>query len=136
VLQALTSPMPGLTTFEKAMAARPEPTVPSADARERSLFASALSRATSPTGQTPQARARDAAEQLVATSLVAPVLKSLRESDGAAAPFAPSQGERSFRQMQDTVLAQRLVKSSNWTLVDQVARRLLKNATTPKEASA
>ncbi|CAG0995128.1 hypothetical protein PHYC_02515 [Phycisphaerales bacterium] len=93
---------------------------------ERELFAATLARARGTNGS-PQVRARDAAEQLIANSLVAPVLKSLRESNGAAAPFAPGPGERTFRAMMDDMVAQRMVKSTHWSLVDSVARRVLRN---------
>src|SRR5262249_14926397 len=58
--------------------------------------------------QTPQERARTAAEQLVATALVQPVLKQLRESNNAAPPFAPNQAERTFRSLFDAAIAQRM----------------------------
>ena len=81
-----------------------------------------------------KARARAGAEELLSVALVQPVLKSLRESNKTAAPFAPSQGERSFRAMMDASLAKNLVKSGNWGLVDRVAQALLRN--TSKEAKA
>jgi len=113
------------------------PTQPSASAQrsldEKHLFSQAISRATAQNAS-PQATARDAAEQLVAVSLVLPVLKSLRESTGAAAPFAPNAAERSFRQMMDSTLAQRLVKSGSWPLVDRVAQRMLSRLPTPDRA--
>jgi len=90
---------------------------------DQRLFSAALARAGA--GKTGKAEAREAAEQLVAASLVSPVLKSLRESTGAAGPFAPGSGERMFRELQDAVLAQRLVKSAHWPLVDTLAQRML-----------
>lgn len=94
---------------------------------ERDLFAATLAKARG-TNDSPESRARDAAEQLIAHSLVAPVLKSLRESNGAAAPFAPGPGERTFRAMMDDMLAQRMVKSTHWPLVDGVAQRMLRKS--------
>lgn len=88
---------------------------------DQRLFSAALARA----GAGGKGEAREAAEQLVAASLVSPVLKSLRESTGAAGPFAPGRGERMFRELQDAVLAQRLVKSAQWPLVDALAQRML-----------
>lgn len=103
-----------------------------AGARTRALsgqreFASILGRA-SELGEggaraTP-AQARDAAEQFVAAALVQPVLKGLRESNGAAEPFKPNSAEQSFRGMMDAQLAQRMVKSRHWPLVDHIASSL------------
>lgn len=78
-----------------------------------------------PDEMTPEQRAAEGAQQLVSVALVQPVLKSLRESNNAAGPFAPSQGERTFRGMMDATLAQRLVTGGHWGLVDHVARTLL-----------
>jgi|GEM_PF-2463353 len=78
-------------------------------------------------------RAREAAEGLVSAALIEPVLKRLRESGGAAAPFAPNAAERSFRQMLDAEFAQRMVKSGRggggWPLVDKLAQDLLARGT-------
>jgi Rod binding domain-containing protein len=76
----------------------------------------------------PEQSARESAEQLVSISLVQPVLKQLRDSDGAAPPFAPTQAERQFRSLMDAELAQRLVRASNFPLVDRLARDLLARA--------
>lgn len=74
----------------------------------------------------PEERARQGAEQLVAVSLVQPILQQMRHSPWAAAPFAPNQAERTFRGMLDAQLAQRLVSQGRWPLVDAVARRVLR----------
>lgn len=105
-------------------------------ARQQSIenqasFASVLSRAqTRPdkVNQSPEQRAREAAEQLVATALVQPVLKQLRETNNAAEPFKPNSAERSFGQMMDTQLSQRIVGSKSWALVDRVADTLMKRS--------
>jgi len=69
-------------------------------------------------------QARQAAEQLVATALVQPILKQLRETNGAAEPFKPGPGEQAFQQLMDTHLAEKLVHSSRWALVDEITKRL------------
>jgi hypothetical protein len=75
--------------------------------------------------------ARTAAEGLVTAALVQPIFKQLRESAGAAPPpFGPGPGERSFRGMLDTTMAQKLVTSQNWPLVDRLARDLLNRSGT------
>jgi Rod binding domain-containing protein len=81
--------------------------------------------ARSKAAQTPEERARSAAEQLVATALVQPVLKQLRESNNAAPPFAPNQAERTFRGLFDAAIAQRMVHAQHWGLVDRLARGML-----------
>lgn len=70
-----------------------------------------------------ESQARDAARNLIAHALVLPILKQFRETNNAAAPFAPNQAERAFGSVMDQELASRLV-SSKWGLVDAVARRL------------
>jgi hypothetical protein len=107
-------------------AARPD----ARDAGERRMFDAALARARKDLAASPQGRAREAAEQLVATSLVNPLLKMVRESTKAVGPFAPGAGERTFGQMQDAIVAQRLVKAAHWPLVDTLAQRMLRDRTT------
>ncbi|MBI1191381.1 MAG: hypothetical protein GC200_11960 [Tepidisphaera sp.] len=88
--------------------------------------------------QTPEQKARKAAEELISTALIGPVFKGLRESNNAAEPFKPNAAERSFGQMLDTTLAQRMVSSAHWGLVDSVAQKLLRKAepegATPEKA--
>ncbi|QOJ01780.1 MAG: hypothetical protein HRU70_15365 [Phycisphaeraceae bacterium] len=78
-------------------------------------------------GKPPETVARDAAEQFVAMTFVQPMLKGLRDSGGAAAPFAPTQAEKQFRGLLDADLARRIVGASNWPLVDRLARDLLQD---------
>lgn len=70
--------------------------------------------------------AKTAAEQLVATTFVMPMLKRFRESNNAAAPFAPTSAEKSLRGLADTALAENIVRKSNWPLVEQLAQRMLR----------
>lgn len=77
-------------------------------------------------GRSDAERSREAAEKLVSTTLVEPVLKQLRESNNAAAPFAPTQGEKQFGTLLDHRLAHDIVKSANFPMVDRLARDLLK----------
>jgi len=92
-------------------------------ARSQRDFAAVLSRAR--TGETPEARAREAAESLVAITLLQPVLSQLRESELAAPPFEPTPAEKQFRALQDARLAQDIVRRSNFPLVERVARGVL-----------
>ena len=95
---------------------------------EQREFQSLVGRAAALVEGTPDGadKARDAAEQFVAQALVQPVFKSVRASNGAAEPFRPNAAEQSFRGMMDAQLAQRLVKSRNWALVDHIAASLQK----------
>jgi Rod binding domain-containing protein len=68
-----------------------------------------------------QDKAREAAEEFVSVTFVQPLLKQLRESNHAAAPFAPTQGEKQFRSLADAEIARRIVKASRWGLVDRIA---------------
>jgi Rod binding domain-containing protein len=97
-------------------------------------FAGALGRAVE-AGASPGARAREAAEQLVAQTFVVPMLKELRQSDRSAPPFAPSQGEKQFRALMDVELAQRMVKASRFGLVERLARDLLQQSEPAAEAA-
>lgn len=69
------------------------------------------------------AESLEAAKKLVAHALVLPILKQFRETNQAAAPFAPNQAEKAFGSVMDQEMASRLV-SSGWGLVEAVARRL------------
>jgi len=69
---------------------------------------------------------RAAAEEFVAIGLVQPILASMRELNQAAEPFAAGAAERRFGPMLDAEIAQRIVRSANFGLVDSVARQLLR----------
>lgn len=93
--------------------------------RQRS-FTEVLSKATGEGERAgPEDRARQAARDFVAMAFVQPVLKQLRESNHTAAPFAPGPGERQFRALMDAEIARKVVGSSDWPLVDRLARQLL-----------
>lgn len=68
--------------------------------------------------------ARAAAEELVAITMIQPILASLRESNMAADPFGPGDAERRFGPMWDAAIAHRIVKARGFGLVDEVARRV------------
>ena len=75
--------------------------------------------------RTPEERARSAAEDFVATSLVEPLLKSVREANEAPAPWGPSDVEKSFGSLMDADRARQIVRSSSFGIVDRLARDLL-----------
>jgi Rod binding domain-containing protein len=102
---------------------------------DQELFSQVISRAKANPDETPEQKARGAAQQLVATALVQPVLKQLRESNNAAPPFAPNEAERTFRSLSDAALAQRMVGSEHWELVNVLARRMLTKMGTRAESA-
>ena len=67
---------------------------------------------------------REAAEELVAITLVQPILAQLRESEMAAEPFAPGEGEKRFGALYDAEIARRMVQSQSFPLVDALARQM------------
>lgn len=71
-------------------------------------------------------QARTAAQQFVAVSLVQPLLSQLRASNAASGVFAPSQGEKQFQAMYDAQIAERIVKASNFGIVDKLTEQLMK----------
>lgn len=72
--------------------------------------------------------ARSAAQRFVSLAFVEPIFKQMRETANAAAPFAPSSGERQFRSMLDAQVALRIVERGKWPLVDRLARDLVASA--------
>ena len=91
--------------------------------REQGAFNDALGRAAA--AQNPAAAARKAAEEFVATVFVNPILQQLRETNDAAEPFAPTQGEKMFRSMLDQRIASDIVSRGDWPLVQRLTNDLL-----------
>ncbi|MGQ0627548.1 MAG: hypothetical protein ACT4PL_05530 [Phycisphaerales bacterium] len=75
---------------------------------------------------TPRERARRAAQDFVAVSLIEPVLKNLRETSQAAAPFGPGAGEKQFRQLADAQVARQIARATRFPLVESIAANLLR----------
>jgi Rod binding domain-containing protein len=73
------------------------------------------------------AQARTAAEGLVSTTFIEPILKQVRESNTAPPPFGPSRAEKQFSSLLDTKLADEIVHAANFPLVDRIASQLLRN---------
>ena len=71
---------------------------------------------------------REAAEKLVATTLVEPILKQLREANNTPPPFGPGAGEKQFRSLGDAHAAREIVRSSRFELVDRLAQDLRAHA--------
>lgn len=77
--------------------------------------------------KTSEERARDAAEKLVATTLIEPILKEVRANNRAAAPFAPTQAEKQFGSLLDHRLANDIASATNFPIVDRLAQDLLRS---------
>jgi hypothetical protein len=78
--------------------------------------------------QDPAEQHREAAEKLVATTLVEPILKQLREANNTPPPFGPGAGEKQFRSLGDAHAAREIVRSSRFELVDRLAQDLRSHA--------
>lgn len=79
-------------------------------------------------GASIEQKAISTAEQLVAVSLVQPLLSQMRETSRAAPPFAPTQAEKQIRALQDAGVAQQIVRSSRFPIVERLARGMLDRA--------
>ncbi|MCB9838830.1 MAG: hypothetical protein H6813_05785 [Phycisphaeraceae bacterium] len=100
------------------------------DARSE-RFDSALRRALGGDQRTTETP-RQAAQEFIAIALVQPVLAQLRETNQAAAPFAPGDVEKRFGPLLDAEIAHRMVRSSGWGLVDAVESRLTQRLAEPQ----
>jgi len=79
---------------------------------------------------------REAAEELVAITLVQPILAQLRESDMGAEPFAPSEGEKQFGALYDAEIARQMVRGRSFPLVDALARQMRERAQSAEALSS
>lgn len=73
-------------------------------------------------------QARQAAEQLVASALVTPMLSEIREEPLNAGLFHGGLAEDSFRQQMDGILADRIVKSERFPLVDRIYEQVMRRS--------
>lgn len=103
--------------------------------RRQEDFSSTLARAHSSANTTPEQQAREAAEEFVSMALVQPLLAQLRETNHAAPPFKPTQGERQFQGLADAHIARQVVRSSRFPLVDRLARNLLEHGRKAKASA-
>lgn len=91
--------------------------------RAQRSFGSTLGAMTGKTGDL--ADTRKAAEEFVSIAFVEPVLRSLRESNHAPEPFAPTEAEKTFGPLLDAEISKQIVAHERYGLVDAVARQLL-----------
>lgn len=74
--------------------------------------------------------ARVAAQKLISSAMIMPILSSLRESPFLQeGPLAPGIGEQRFMPMLDQLLADRIAESEQFTLDELIARRLVGEST-------
>lgn len=71
------------------------------------------------------AEVRRNVEELLATTLVGPILKNLNEDPLESGLFKKSHGEKALRPLLEAEIAKDIVHNMRSGLVDQVARRLL-----------
>lgn len=68
---------------------------------------------------------REAAEQLVSSAFISPVLGAMRDNTMAEGPFAPGDVERRFGPLLDQHFADRIVAGSRFSLIDTIVDRYL-----------
>lgn len=96
--------------------------------QRQQVFASALSGArqgAAGADDSPEGKARAAAEEFVSMALVQPILKQMREANQAPPPFGPGQGEKNFGHIVDAQVARGIVQSSNFGVVGAIQQQLL-----------
>lgn len=91
-------------------------------------FSDSLDRARSE-GGTPQEQLREAAEKLVATTLITPLFEQLRSDPLASDLFHGGRAEKIFQQQLDQVLADRIAGATRFDLVDAVYNQLSRDMT-------
>jgi len=69
---------------------------------------------------------RQAADKLVASALIKPLLKQVQDSPFRVERFHGGQGEKAFRQRLNTVLADRITRSANFNVADAIYQKMSK----------
>lgn len=77
--------------------------------------------------------ARQAAEGLVATSFIKPILAQTRESNNAPPPFGPTQAEKQFQSLLDNRLADELVHAAQFPIVDRMVKQFTAHLEQPQQ---
>lgn len=98
------------------------------ESASRSDFAAVLGRMGQGAGESDEQLARRSAENFVSMTLIQPLLKQLRSSTNAAPPFAPTDGEKQFQGLMDGELAQRIVRTAQFPLVDRIAHDIMERS--------
>ncbi len=74
---------------------------------------------------------REAADQLVATAFILPMLEQVRHDPFKSDMFHGGKGEEVFGQQLDVIFADNITKSANFGISDALVRRFQPAATTP-----
>lgn len=85
--------------------------------------------ATDRQGQSKEETAMQAAEQLVASVLVQPVLDQMIEDPFRSEMFHGGEGEKMFQRQANHLMAQRVVQGAHFPVVQSVYQKLLKSNT-------
>lgn len=75
---------------------------------------------------------RKAAEQLVATTFIQPMLAKMREDPFKSDLFHGGRTEEIFGEQLDTILSERIVSRSNFSIVDAVYNSIAKKGNLPE----
>ncbi len=73
-------------------------------------------------------RAREAAEKLVSSTLVEPILKQARETNNTPPPFGPGKAEKQFGAFLDSKLSDQIVSAAQFPLVKRIQQDLLQHS--------
>ena len=80
-------------------------------------------------------KVRQAAQQLVSSAFILPMLQQMRDDPFKSDLFHGGRGEEVFAQQWNTIVADDMVKSSNFPVVDAVYNQIMKrvNVATPQQ---
>lgn len=92
--------------------------------------------ATDRTDSSDRDKVRDAAQKLVSSSFVLPLLAQMRNSAFKSDLMRGGKGEDAFGAQLDTIIADRVVESGNFNLVDQIEKQLMKRGSMNSGASS
>ncbi len=84
----------------------------------------------SATPKTVDPKAREAAQQLVSTTLLQPVFAAMREDPLRVEKFHGGPGERMFGSQLDTLLADRVASKTDMPLIESIAKQFTRNHAT------
>jgi len=78
-------------------------------------------------------KARQAAEGLVSTSFIKPILAQARESNNAPPPFGPTQAEKQFQSLLDNQLSDELVHAAQFPIVERMVKQFTAHLEQPEQ---
>ncbi|MEM0984422.1 MAG: hypothetical protein AAGI17_10785 [Planctomycetota bacterium] len=78
--------------------------------------------------QTAEEQAHDTAERFIASTFIKPLLDSFSELSDPAPPFQRTEADKQFGSMLNGTVALEVVRSTKWSIVDDVASDLLRSS--------